>query len=46
MGLLIIQEATKVKDMQLVAGGLDVLGAGKALPGGIIVQDASQLESA
>jgi 4-hydroxy-tetrahydrodipicolinate reductase len=45
MGTLIIQEAAKVKEMQLVAG-LDVLGAGKTLPGGIIVQDASQLESA
>jgi 4-hydroxy-tetrahydrodipicolinate reductase len=45
MGALIIQEASKVKDMLLVAG-LDVVGAGKTLPGGIIVQDASQLESA
>ena len=44
MGTLIIQDATKVKNMQLVAG-LDVFGAGKALPGGIIVQDISQLES-
>ena len=44
MGTLIIQDATKVKNMQLVAG-LDVLGAGKVLPGGIIVQDVSQLES-
>ncbi|OPY55476.1 MAG: dihydrodipicolinate reductase [Methanosaeta sp. PtaU1.Bin112] len=45
MGTLIIQEAAKVKDMQLVAG-LDAIGAGTALPGGIIVRDASQLEAA
>jgi 4-hydroxy-tetrahydrodipicolinate reductase len=44
MGTLIIQEAAKVKDMQLVAG-LDVVGAGEALPGGVIVKDALQLES-
>ncbi len=44
MGTLIIQEAAKVKDMQLVAG-LDAIGAGAILPGGIIVKDASQLES-
>jgi 4-hydroxy-tetrahydrodipicolinate reductase len=45
MGTLIIQEAAKAKDMQLVAG-FDVVEAGKALQGDIIVQDASQLESA
>jgi len=44
MGTLIIQEAAKVKDMQLVAG-LDAVGAGKSLPGGIIVEDASELEA-
>jgi len=44
MGTLIIQEAAKAKDMQLVAG-LDAIGAGAALPGGVIVKDASQLES-
>jgi 4-hydroxy-tetrahydrodipicolinate reductase len=44
MGTLIIQEAAKVKDMQLVAG-LDAIGAGAALPGGIIVKGASELES-
>ena len=45
MGTMIIAEAAKAKDMQLVAG-LDVVGAGKPLLGGIIVQDASLLESA
>ena len=45
MGTLIIQEAAKIKDMQLVAG-FDVVGAGKTLPGGIIVRDAAELESA
>jgi 4-hydroxy-tetrahydrodipicolinate reductase len=44
MGTLVIQEAAKVKDMQLVAG-LDAIGAGATLPGGIIVRDASELES-
>jgi 4-hydroxy-tetrahydrodipicolinate reductase len=44
MGTLILQEAAKVKDMQLVAG-FDAVGAGKALPGGIIVRDASSLEA-
>lgn len=44
MGTLVIQEAAKVKDMQLVAG-LDAMGAGATLPGGIIVKDASELES-
>lgn len=44
MGTLIIQEAAKVTGMQLVAG-LDAVGAGKALPGGIIVKDAAELES-
>ena len=44
MGTLIIQEAAKAKDMALVAG-LDAVGAGAALPGGIIVRDASELES-
>lgn len=44
MGALIIQEAARAKEMQLVAG-LDAVGAGKSLPGGIIVRDASELES-
>jgi 4-hydroxy-tetrahydrodipicolinate reductase len=44
MGTLVIQEAAKVKDMRLVAG-LDAIGAGATLPGGIIVRDASELES-
>jgi 4-hydroxy-tetrahydrodipicolinate reductase len=44
MGTLIIQEAAKAKDMQLVAG-LDAIGAGKELPGGIIVKDVAELES-
>ncbi|MDD2754146.1 MAG: 4-hydroxy-tetrahydrodipicolinate reductase [Methanothrix sp.] len=44
MGTLVIQEAAKVKDMQLVAG-LDAIGAGAILPGGITVRDASELES-
>lgn len=44
MGTLIIQEASKAKDIQLVAG-LDAIGAGKELPGGVIVKDASDLEA-
>ena len=44
MGTLVIQEAAKVEGMQLVAG-LDAIGAGKPLPGGILVKDVSQLES-
>ena len=44
MGTLVIQEAAKLKDMQLVAG-LDAIGAGATLPGGIIVKDATALES-
>lgn len=44
MGTLVIQEAAKVKGMQLVAG-LDAIGAGATLPGGIIVGDARELES-
>jgi len=44
MGTLIIQEAAKIEGMQLVAG-LDAIGAGTVLPGGIAVRDASQLES-
>ena len=45
MGTLIIQEAAKLEGLELVAG-LDVVGAGKELPGGILVRDASELESA
>jgi len=43
MGTLVIQEVARIKDMELVAG-LDVVGAGKPLPGGLLVRDASQLE--
>ncbi len=42
MGTLVIQEATKASDMQLVAG-LDAAGQGKILPGGVTVSDPSQL---
>jgi 4-hydroxy-tetrahydrodipicolinate reductase len=45
MGTLVIQEAAKVEGMELVAG-LDATGAGKPLPGGILVRDVSQLEAA
>jgi len=45
MGTLIIQEAAKVEGMQLVAG-LDIIGAGRELPGGVMVRDASELEAA
>ncbi len=45
MGTLIIQEAAKREGLELVAG-LDVVGAGKELPGGILVRDASELEAA
>ncbi|MBP7071563.1 MAG: 4-hydroxy-tetrahydrodipicolinate reductase [Methanothrix sp.] len=44
MGTLIIQEAAKLEGLELVAG-LDVVGAGKELPGGILVRDASELEA-
>jgi len=44
MGTLVIQEAAKVGDLQLVAG-FDVAGAGMILPGGVPVSDASQLKS-
>lgn len=42
MGTLIIQEASRVEGMQLVAG-LDVVGAGRSLPGGVIVNSATKL---
>ena len=45
MGTLIIQEAAKQEGLELVAG-LDVVGAGKELPGGVLVRDASELEAA
>lgn len=45
MGTLIIQEAAKVEGMQLVAG-LDVVGAGRELPGGLKVWGASEIEAA
>ena len=44
MGTLIIQEAAKREGLELVAG-LDAIGAGKELPGGIVVRDASELEA-
>lgn len=44
MGTLIIQEAAKMEGMQLVAG-LDVIGTGRELPGGVRVRDASELEA-
>ncbi len=43
MGTLVIQEASRIKGMELVAG-LDAVGAGKPLPGGVLVKDSSQLE--
>jgi 4-hydroxy-tetrahydrodipicolinate reductase len=45
MGTLLIQEAAKVEGMQLVAG-LDAVGAGRELPGGVLVRDASEIEAA
>jgi 4-hydroxy-tetrahydrodipicolinate reductase len=45
MGRLIIQEASKAENVQLVAG-FDLAGAGEPLLGGIQVTDAGQLESA
>lgn len=44
MGTMVIQEASKVTDMQLVAG-FDVIGIGKPLMGGVPVTDAVELES-
>jgi len=43
MGTLVIQEAARIEGMELVAG-LDAVGAGKPLQGGLLVRDASQLE--
>ena len=43
MGTLVIQEAARIEGMELVAG-LDVIGAGEPLPGGLLVKDASRLE--
>jgi len=43
MGTLVIQELGKAADMQLVAG-LDAVGAGRPLPGGVMVSDASKLK--
>ena len=43
MGTLVIQEAARIEGMELVAG-LDAVGAGKPLQGGVLVKDASQLE--
>lgn len=45
MGTLVMQEAARAEDMQLVAG-LDAMGAGRILPGGIAVRDASELKAA
>jgi 4-hydroxy-tetrahydrodipicolinate reductase len=44
MGTLIIQEASKIGDIELVAG-LDAVGAGRELAGGVVVRDASELEA-
>jgi len=43
MGTLVIQESARIEGMELVAG-LDAVGAGKPLPGGVLVKDSSQLE--
>ena len=43
MGTLVIQEAARIEGMERVAG-LDAVGAGKPLQGGVLVKDASQLE--
>lgn len=43
MGTLVIQEAARAGGMELVAG-LDAVGAGKTLPGGVLVRDATELE--
>lgn len=43
MGTLVIQEAARAGGMELVAG-LDAVGAGKPLPGGVLVRDSSELE--
>jgi len=43
MGTLVIQEAARIEGMELVAG-LDAVGAGKPLQGGVLVKDSSQLE--
>ena len=42
MGTLVIQEASKVKDLELVAG-FDAIGFGKPLSGNVLVSNASQL---
>ena len=45
MGTLVIQEAVRSPDMQIVAG-LDAVGAGRMLSSGIAVRDASELRAA
>jgi len=45
MGTLVIQEAARSPDMQIVAG-LDAVGAGRMLSSGIAVRDASELRAA
>lgn len=42
MGTLVIQEASKIKDLELVAG-FDAVGSGKPLSGNVLVSDASQM---
>jgi 4-hydroxy-tetrahydrodipicolinate reductase len=42
MGTLVIQEAARAGDMDLVAG-LDAVGAGKPLLGGVLVRDVSEI---
>lgn len=43
MGALVIGEAARIEGMELVAG-LDAIGEGKPLLGGVLVKEASQLE--
>ena len=45
MGTLVIQEMARSPDMRIVAG-LDAVGAGRMLSGGIAVRDASELKAA
>jgi len=43
MGTLVIQEAARSGDLQLVAG-FDAVGAGRSLPGGVLVSEAARLK--
>lgn len=42
MGTLVIQEASKIRDLELVAG-FDAIGFGKPLSGNVMISNASQL---